>query len=435
MVDIYGSLAHIYEIQKKYFEAISYEDLCLKAENKLLSDYSYFLSANQLEQYLSTYNRYFERFNNYLYLHSKQFQNLSKISYDTELQIKQLILRRYNQVENAIINSNDSVLINTFEKFRASKIKLAKYYSQPLNYPLPDPNELEAYAERLEKKLIRISQFSNNYQQQFKPTWLDVQNKLKPNEAAVEFISFSYNSTNHWTDREVYDDSILYCALIIRPGYSQPKFVYLFEEKQMASIIKKEESSLDQPYINKLYQFKNNGNPLYQLIWQPLDSLLQGVTTIYAAPSGLLYKIALGAIPVSGDNTVLNKYNLHILGTTLDIINKKEDFIDKKSIQQAIVFGGINYDIAGSKPTDFTNIDSSNIYTYVPRDSTRAATGKWNYLVGSMKESEEITRQFNKQNIVTHFYSDSAATETLFKNMPVNSSSVIHIATHGYFFP
>ena len=332
-------------------------------------------------------------------------------------------------VRNAIYKSIDSNLIHTWDQLLLSKRLLSKIYSMPKDKHPDNIPTLEAQAENLDKQLVNLSQEYRHLHEQLQTDWKMVQQHLKQNDAAIELVSFPYFSFRGWTD------SVIYIAMVLRQGYTQPKLVYLFEEKQLSTILKKEDGTLDQTYINRLYKQSKSGNPLYKLIWQPLDSLMQGVTTVYAAPSGLLHKMALGAIPANDGNTVESKYGLQIVGTTADIINKKEDFIDKKSVQQAIVFGGINYDIASLKPMDFISNADNNVYAYVPSDSTRGTSGKWNYLGGTFNEAEEVANEFKHQKITTHFYSDSIATETLFKKMPINASSIMHIATHGYFFP
>jgi CHAT domain-containing protein len=288
---------------------------------------------------------------------------------------------------------------------------------------------LEAEAENLDKQLIAQSAIYRHQHQQAQANWKAVQQSLQPNEAAVELVSFPYYAAHRWTD------SVLYAALVIRKNDSLPHYVYLFEEQQLKTILKKQEGELDQTYLNKLYQPSNDGaNKLYQLIWQPLAGILKGATTVYAAPTGLLHTLSLGAIPTADSQTIANKYGLQIWSTTADIINKKDVHIDSKSIQQALVFGGINYDIASSKTLDITSPSTNSITANLADDAIRSAAGKWNALDGALQEASAIAQQFRDQKIDTHLYSDSTATETLFKNMPLANNSVLHIATHGFFF-
>ena len=52
--------------------------------------------------------------------------------------------------------------------------------------------------------------------------------KLKPNEVAIEFISFDYYNKGEFTD------STLYCALLLRNNSQYPEMITLFEEKELS---------------------------------------------------------------------------------------------------------------------------------------------------------------------------------------------------------
>jgi hypothetical protein len=45
-------------------------------------------------------------------------------------------------------------------------------------------------------------------------------------------------------------------------------------------------------------------NAAYDLIWKPIDKHLNGITKIYFAPAGLLYRISLQALPVNDQQAV-----------------------------------------------------------------------------------------------------------------------------------
>jgi len=384
-----------------------------------------YMSEQQKNAYVATTFKGVSADASFAYRDKSLWSTTSPFLYNKLLLFKNAVLNNTAFLQTLINRSKDPHVKSLWKNYLLSKNNLAQQYKIQNNKEgIKKAND---NAEQLEKELIaKITGFSS-LKDLFNTEWKNVQDSLKQNEAAIEFVAFPFYSRKG-------SDSTLYLAFVVRPEYIAPHFVYLFEEKQLSRVLKKQEGTLDQVYLNNLYQQRNDTNALYKLIWQPLDSLLEGITTVYAAPSGLLHTIALGAIPTTDGNTVSSKYGLQILGTTGDIINKKEDYINKKSIQQAILFGGINYDIASSRLTNFSSTSTNNIYAYVPTDSARGAIGKWNYLGGSLKETEQIAKEFKEQKIATRFYSDSTATETLFKNMAISSNSIIHIATHGYFF-
>lgn len=425
---LYMHLAMVNSYQKKYFPASTFLLQSAQTQTKLLTENSYFMTANQLEQYFSKIGNQFINFNNYLYKHSKQFPDIYKQSYNNELQNKGFVLRNIRQVQNAIMKNGDTALINTLENFRSIKNRLSKDYSQFIDKRPDNINELEAKAEELEKTLVQESQAFRNLKEELNLTWEDVQNKLGDNEVAIEFISFNYYNPER-------SDSILYGALVLRPGYTEPHFVYLFEQKQLEALLQKQPNIPDSSYFNNLYQYSSSGKLLHQLIWQPLDSLLTGVNTIYAAPSGLLHTINITSLPVSGSMRLGQQYQLHIMGTTGDIVKKEEQYLNKNTMRKAWLFGGIDYDKTNytlAKTKSENNID----FSMFAKEITRGSNSSWPFLKSTLYESAGIDSLCKQNNIQAEFISGSFASETAFKNISGEPSSyILHLATHGYFFP
>ena len=389
-----------------------------------------FLSGQEKQTFMNTISSKFEVFNSFLYNCYLLQPQLSITSYNNELQNKGLILHSTNEVINIIQKNGDTAMLNNLDKLSILKRQLEIIYRLPNNEYPANLNEMENEAENLDKELVRKSQAYKQYKQQLNVTWQSVQQKLKPNEAAIEFISFR-NFSNHWSD------SLLYGALVLRPGYKYPKFVYLFEQQQLNSLLKSGPNN-DSSLINDLYSNSASKNKLNSLIWQPLDSLLQEVKTIYAAPSGILNSINLAAIPINADSTFGTKYNLHILGTTADVINYSPLQINKNTIDNAYLFGGIDYDKANTSNTLSINstIDNNIGFEQIATSSDRGYIHSWGYLPGTLKEGSEIQTLFNIARIKTSLLTGRDASESNFKNLSGSTKPfILHLATHGYFFP
>ncbi|MBK9018436.1 MAG: CHAT domain-containing protein [Saprospiraceae bacterium] len=59
---------------------------------------------------------------------------------------------------------------------------------------------------------------------------------------------------------------------------------------------------------------------LYELLWLPLEKSLPGVQTIYFSPSGLLHRLNIGAIPVSEEESIADRYRLVEVGSTRQLV-------------------------------------------------------------------------------------------------------------------
>ncbi len=131
---------------------------------------------------------------------------------------------------------------------------------------------------------------------------------------------------------------------MLRPQDTIPQFVYLCEEKQLRQALPR--SRYDEQMINQAYRGGQgitmevvnentyaSGN-LYNLIWKPLDSLLQGVETVYFAPSGLLHSVSFAAMNCTDTTLLMDRYNLVQLSSTRTLALPQE----KTDITSAAVF-------------------------------------------------------------------------------------------------
>ena len=244
--------------------------------------------------------------------------------------------------------------------------------------------------------------------------WQEVQQKLKAGEAAIEFVHYRYTAKQA-------TDSTMYAALLLKPGDRQPRFITLFEERSLDSLLQSN-NGLKADYVNGLYALADRGikisqhgkRSLYELIWKPLENDLKGIKTIYFSPSGLLHRINLDAIPVAENETLADKYQLIELNSTRQLVIANEIKISDKD---AVLYGGINFDAFG--------------------DSTTRG-GAWNYLPGTEREVNALETIMRSAGLKTKIKKGLGATEESFKKIGANNSAspkILHIATHGYFFP
>jgi CHAT domain-containing protein len=226
--------------------------------------------------------------------------------------------------------------------------------------------------------------------------------------------------------------------------------VYLFEEKQLKDMIGSSSTGNSSQLVSQLYGQMRGvsvlnsstttayGDSLYNMIWQPVDSLLQGVENVYYSPSGLLHNISFSAIPVNDSTLLVDKYDLSLMSTTADIVlNKEPEF---KNVHAA-VYGGITYDLTPEEMESTTQKYHKNgndmlAYTrgWVYDDTLRG--GDWSYLNGTLTEAERVSVILKDHDAEVNTYIGSDASEEAFKALSgKNSPEIIHLATHGFFFP
>jgi len=420
-----NNLAALYQSMGDYQKADTLiVEANLNLNNQIRQNFS-FLSDKEKELFIKTISYNFDIYHSFALHYKNQKPDFTSLNYDNELAHKGMILQSSKAVQEAVIGSNKPELITIYDKITSTRSMLSRLYTLPINQRFVNTDSLENEANNLEKQMIKGVQELPGYENfsgfNVKKTWTDIQKSLKENEEAIEFSSFNYRNNKSWTD------SILYCALIVRQGYNHPVMIPLFEEKQLSGLINKykEVNKIDFNWVTGLYIDKQ----LYDLIWQPIDSLLHGINTIYYSPSGLLNKIAISAIPVNEKERLSDRYRFSVLGSTGELTGARNKITNFKS---AAIFGGLKYDA-----------DSLDIKQAVERadDETSLITmrGKnnerWEYMESSREETNTINNLLKVNNISVKSYTYGIATEESFKNLSNYSPELIHISTHGFYNP
>ncbi len=416
---VLGSIAYMYEKQNRHSKAIKYEIECLQLQNILLETYSRFLLTNQMEQYLVEIADFYKTFRNYTCTYSSKYPTLCNQAFNNEILLKCFMLNNSLQIKNALRCNNDSLLKSTFNKRELLSDTLGKLYTQR---GVPD-SSIDAFKikiEKLEKILVNNSEIFRQFNQHIKTDWKQVKNALKNDELVVNIIKVNYAKEGK--------DSIIYGALLLRSGYKHPKYITLFEQKQFDSVFSYSINDYSRVYnINKM---------LYDLIIKPIEAYQKNINKIYFSVSGLLNNINLSAILIDSNTIFGEKYHIHILNSSADIVTFQPTYLDIKSIKKAIVYGGVDYNKTTNTPVNSEPINDNIGVPKVAEIASRSTILKFNYLPGTEKEAKSIQHLCSTYNMPSISFIGENATEESFKQLSGKQELyILHIATHGYFFP
>ncbi|HLP12875.1 MAG TPA: tetratricopeptide repeat protein, partial [Flavobacteriales bacterium] len=390
-------LARIKEKQKKYAEAEKYAVETLEHNNKIVDNNFIILSEKEKELYLNTLYDEYATFHRIALAGNTENPAIVEMVYNTTLKNKGVLLKSSTAMRNAILNANDPGLTTLYNEWTDIKKQMGAAYANGA-----DAKAMEEKANELEKQLVQKSQVFNEYDKSTATTWKDIQQKLKPGEAAIEFIHFD-NSTN----QQVHDAK-LYCALVVKPGGKYPEMIPLCDEKSLVNILGNFGGN-NLAYINGIYTYTNEQKAgLYNLVWKPLEKSLAKTKTVYLSPSGLLHKISFAAIGKDKSTFLCDKYLINILSSTSKLVSPADPGFSAS--MSTALFGGINY-----------NSDSSSV-------------NMWKFLEGTKNETAQVRSLLEESKHVNKVFTGDAATEEEFKKAAQNNQ-VLHIATHGFFYP
>ena len=422
------NIAELYSRIKNPTEATKYLIEASKLRKHLIFDSFKYLSSNEVEGFLKRFQRGIANFNNYLVQSNQISDSLLKEAYENELFYKGFLMNYHLELNNIIETKPQLAYLN--DRIKTIYKSIAKEYAT-VPSAIASIDSLEEIAHKLEKQLgHNIESYKDLIR---KISYDDLTKTLKPNEAIVEIMYLNLNAVPG-------NDSIQYAAMLIPYGKKVPIFVNLCTEEELKKMFLKT-NTLNADYVNTLYSMNSRGltpiernkNCLYDLIWKKIEIYLKGIQTIYYTPAGLLQNINIQAIPISKGVVTGEKYTIIQLTSSRQLLN-----IHKKhsSLHSALIMGGIQYD------------EVQNIIHYDDKIEAKARgnlnvnsklDGKyyWPELNHTFREIYQLNDLFQKNNIRVQKYIGTDASEENFKQEILNPASpdIIHIATHGYFFP
>lgn len=328
----------------------------------------------------------------------------------------------------------DSLKKETYYKWTIIKKKISRSYllsiAQRNNLKL-NLDSLLNVADSLEGILSKVS---NSYDFDLALNYNNhLNSKLSNDEVIIDFFHFRYHNGR------VYTDSIIYCATIIQPNSDFPKIIPLVTQKTLRPFLQKTISHNSNNYITN----KQIGIDLYKLIWKPLLPHLKNAKTIYIGASGMLHRLAFGALPTfTKDSYLVNKYDIRYYSTLRDF--KKERF-EQHNPKNVLLVGGAQFEmdslelyslsttLKGIKDKHL-NYKSEEFSRSIFSDSTRS-TVHFPFLPGTLEEVSAINLMFRKKSWKTNVYTGKLALEDNVKKHSFHDAPrIIHLATHGYFF-
>lgn len=344
--------------------------------------------------------------------------------YNHILQTRGIILNSLLEIESNLLSSMDTANINRYESWMEKKRQLAALYSSAL-VNKEKIIQLEEEINISEKWLARQSAAFRILQR--KTDWRLIRKKLKPFEAAAEFVSFRYFNGNEWTD------STIYAALLIQPGLPSPLLIPLFETRQLDSITGNGDQTA---VIKKMYsrgvkgiKLIRNSRPLYDVVWKPLEPYVRKTKKLYYTPAGRLFRISFAAL-VTGEQRLLSDQLVLEQCNSTETAGMPDLRLTRRD--RLCFFGGIDYESNATQDRVRDPSDEETFKTYT--HSFFSSHFQYSYLPGTLAEVQSISQKARRAGMQTSVITGTHATEQLFKNLRGSQSpAVLHIATHGFF--
>ena len=380
-----------------------------------------FRSEAERKAYLLTLSQRFEVNQSLGFKLDIEEDSLLRMNLNNQLILKGVLLNSGRNVQSDLLGLEDSMLNNTIFQLRKEKNRHIQQLALTPNRRTVNTDSLGEAINKTEAMLIKEHAHRFGGDIHLNRDWKDVKGQLLQDQVAIEFSHFHYWNNGRATD------SVLYVAYLIKKDWDSPKLIYLFEEQELQSVVKL--GSPNVLYKNRGARVTNMGlapaNALYQKIWSKIEAELRGEKTIFYAPDGLLHQIPFAAL---GDSNGLlaNRYNLIQLSSTY----KLSEGMTEPGRTNFSLWGGITYDFDTTKQTKHREFATASSL----RNRSQGEKGAWLALPGAMQEIDSLGHLLNSRNISFSLSSSDSAKEEKFKNLSGKSPTLIHLATHGFFF-
>jgi CHAT domain-containing protein/Flp pilus assembly protein TadD len=373
----------------------------------------HFMTEQQRQHYWNTMQKKFTNtYPNFSYLCCEMNHSISTFAYDNELFTKGLLLNSSNAIARSIQESNDTALINAFDQLKYMRQMIL--HLQEKEPQSPHIVEYTERAEQIEKEITKSSVAYRDNQAIWQITWNSVRKHLQKGQVAIEYMVAPLNK-----------DSTMYCALLLRRNSKYPELIPLFEEKDVQSI-------LNVNTENNLYDYDSYGRQISSLVWSKVLPKIKKGETIYFAPSGLLHQLAIEALPYDSTHTMSDVHNMVRLSSTREIVLNQSSNVHST----ATLYGGIQYNMeADELLAESEAYSTMNLLASRGIDSDTLNRGSVKYLAGTKREVENINRMLRDYHLQVRLFTSTAANEESFKALSGTHQNILHIATHGFFWP
>ena len=413
LLDSYGATYNIK--MENYEKSYDYARDFYNISRKVLDNNFQLMTTAEQDSYMESYGDPSSFLGNLLEL--KDDKNVDEI-YDAVIYKTGMQLRSQKATTEAIRNIKDPEILNLLDSIQIlNKQKLQLTSGKTWNPNSSSDNnffkmaELQRLINYMEGKVLDATVSLRN--EEIKDIkWQEIQNRLKENEAAIEFV---------YTFKSVF-------ALILRPGFEKPKAIRLTSQDELWNLVKSQNKKNSAALAKTLY--KNNANTLYKMLWQPLEDELKGVENVYYHLPGILNTLAFNTFQSDSGEYLFDKYNLHQLTTTGQLVFDEEYSVPESLVVMGNILYGKTQNPARKSEAAQRGIDDDYDLTDQP-DERGVARDYFRHLPFTIDEMQNISDLFHEVRIDKTELHD--ATEGRLRQLVENHPDIIHLATHGFY--
>lgn len=335
---------------------------------------------------------------------------LTETCYNALLFSKSLLLETEKSVVDIIRKEGTNDDIANYRNLLAANNRLLVLRNN-YEYNKLEIDSLTIQQRELEQQLSHKCQSYNEYETYLDINYEKVRNSLADHEVVVDF-----------SDYQTEDSVRQYAAYIYDKDKSHPLLVKCFDQQQLDSL-------LDGMQNFTLYNYEQLQDRASKLIWNPIEASIAKGSTVYYIPSGVMHGIALEALPLSDGTTLGQHYDFVRLTSAREIVNAHHS---SKINRTATLYGGLQYSLDPQKMEEESKAYEKSDLAGLVRSEYGVSGFK--DLRNTKDEVKKIEKTLEDNGFAVKAYSGSKGNAESFVALSGKSSSIVHIATHGFYY-
>jgi CHAT domain-containing protein/Tfp pilus assembly protein PilF len=373
-----------------------------------------FLSADEKQKYLATFQENIGRFNAFALEYYDQDARITGKIFDYNLFLKGLILTSSKKMkEFGLQDTANSGFRERYDEWINTKEYLANIFTltkSEIEKRGINRDSIESRAITLEKELTRQSAVFAKQHNRKRHTWQEIQSTLKKDEVFVQIV------------RVANQDSIKYVALIVSGRKDEGLQMIVLDNGSYL-----ENGQYDQ-YIENIYKGYQSldsydDTATYLNYWAKIEEVVKDKETVYLLPDGVYNKINIGAMLREDKQYVYEKHHLVSLNCVNDFMWHSEATASANTM--AVLIGAPDYSIGQQNNLAMATNNSDG------SKPTKLRAKSLSTLTMSAYELRYIDSLLTDLNWQTQLYIAESATEEMIKT--VDNPGILHISTHGFF--
>ena len=380
-----------------------------------------FVSDNEKQNILKEAGLNFEWLNTHLLFDYADAEFLKKYM-DYRSFYRSILLSKSNKRLNSTIKKGQNYdLQSKLEKLKNNTALINRIYE---DFNMAEERLEELLKENEELERVLTYELDKLGLKETPISYDNITSNLSDNESFVEIVRINKQPEDITYP---FTDTIYYAAIILEKG-KDPELILLDTNNKFENeFITNYNSHLKGSNNNKVDEFS------YDFYLSKIIDEVGKDKTIYISPDGVYNNINLNTLyDKSSQSYTISNTDLRIVSGARNFVKNKTDKKENYTFKNATIIGNPIFDL-GDVYYTFNNEDQSLKRDFNMDDFDNLSRSGIRQLPGTKKEISSIYNLLSQHDWEVDLYEQSNATENQLKN--VDSPRILHLATHGFFFP